>query len=210
MNSLFKIEPVGKENIEGVATVIATEFCERQISSEYDTSYEEFKEYLVHAAQECASDQLGFAARSNETNEIVGAVVACDLADTMYSEEFIQESENDPMISMLYNINKDYFSGSHIEKGVYLNVKFLAVSQAFSGKGIVNELLTNMLDVASSRKFKYAHTEAAGDISQYVFMNRHGFEEKSEIIYDDYVFKGKKPYTSSEHNKSIKLLIKEL
>ena len=210
MSSTYTIETLDEASVEGAATVIATEFGKRQISSDFDTSAEKFKEYLTYCARESASQKLGYIARCNETSEVVGTVITCDLADTLSSEDFLKEVENDPWISMLYEINKEYFGDTEVQKGEYLNVKFLAVSEAWSGQGIVNKLLGKALDNAKKLGFKYGHTEAAGNISQHIFMNRFGFEEKNEIKYEEFIFKGVKLFSATETHQSIKLLIKAL
>lgn len=219
MNSIYTIEPISKSNAEKVAILIAEEFYNRQPAAmNGTTTVEDFREYLICALGECAEKYTGFVARVTETdsdNDVVGAVIACDLADTYNSEEFHKEAEQDSLIAMLRELNNNYFSEhdlntSNINKGYFFNIKFLAVSEAYSGKGIAVELLNSAIDQAASLGFRFAHTESVGVTSQYVFSNRMGFEEKGEIVYADFLFKDTKPFASIHCHKSIKLLMKEL
>ena len=89
-------------------------------------------------------------------------------------------------------------------------LNFLLFQRLMQGRVLSINCSDQALENAVNRGFKYAHTEAAGNISQHIFMNKFGFEEKNKIAYDEFVFKGEKLFSSTETHQSIKLLIKEL
>ena len=212
MHKNYEIKLLTKSHIEEVASMTAKAFSKGPLIVT-DSAYSEdddFERYLVYVADKCSDEKLGLIAKCKETDQIIGSLLACDLADTWNDENFRKEAEDDPMISMLYKINKEYFKDADIEKNEYLNIKFLAVSGAYAGRGIAAELVKESLKLASERGYKFAHTESTGIGSQRVFINKLGFEEKGEIDCNSFVFEGRTPFSSSEGRTTMKLTIKEL
>lgn len=194
-------------DVDDVANLICTEFGRRQVSTVEDESDEEFKEYLQYIAAGCVESGLGFTAKSG--NSLAGVVLCVDLQETFDSDEFIEAAKQEPMLAMLYQLNQKYFPEMKVEKGKYLNIKFIAVNEAFSGKGISQSLIQFALKAAKESKFSYAHTESAGSASQYVF-KKEGFTDVAETKYDDFTFNGEHYFVSSDVHQSIQLLITKL
>ena len=200
-------DKITHSDIHEVANLICTEFGRRQVSTVEDESDEEFKEYLQYIAAGCVASGLGFTAKSADT--LAGVVLCVDLQDTFDSEEFIESAKQEPMLAMLYQLNQQYFPEMKVEKGEYLNIKFIAVNEAFSGQGISQSLIQLALKAAKENKFSYAHTESAGNASQYVF-KKEGFTEVAETKYDEFTFNGDQYFVSSDAHQSIQLLISKL
>ena len=201
------VDKITHVDIVDVANLISHEFGERQVSTVEVESDEEFKQYLQYVAAECVETRLGFTAKSE--GRLAGVVLCVDLQSTFDSEEFIEAAKQEPMLAMLYQLNQKYFPEMKVEKGKYLNIKFIAVNEAFSGKGISQSLIQFALKAAKESKFSYAHTESAGSASQYVF-KKEGFTDVAETKYDDFTFNGEQYFVSSDAHQSIQLLITKL
>ena len=78
----------------------------------------------------------------------------------------------------------------YIPKNTYLSIKFVAMDGNYKGKGAVNELILACLQQAKRKGFSYAQAGATGKISQHIFENKLGFDEKAFIKYSDFTFGG--------------------
>ncbi|MGF1681791.1 GNAT family N-acetyltransferase [Photobacterium minamisatsumaniensis] len=201
------LNTIKHSDIDDVANLICSEFSKRQVSTSGDESDEEFKSFLKYTALECVQIGLGFTAKSGD--KLAGCVLCVDLHSTFDSKEFIDASKQEPMLAMIYQLNKKYFPDMKVEKGEYLNVKFIAVDEEYSGQGISKSLIQLALKEAKDNRYIFAHTESAGTASQYVF-KKEGFIDVAETIYDEFTFNGKKYFVSSEGHRSIQLLITKL
>ena len=211
MTKNYAIEILTESHIEEAATLIAKCFSGRGPMEEaYTSSFEEFREYLIYESHKCAKEFSGFIARSTKDQSIVGAVLNCDLADTLNSDYFLGEAKQDPVIAILYELNKDYFGEEPVRNGQYFNTKFLAVSGAFAGQGIACELAEKSLVLAAAKGFRFMHTEAANPTSQHIYMNRLGLEERVKIHYSEFSFNNGKPFSTANPDENIKLVIKEI
>ncbi|MTI14536.1 GNAT family N-acetyltransferase [Sansalvadorimonas verongulae] len=207
----FTVERLTPSAIEETAAVISEAFHGREpLAMQDESDSGEFKEYLIYSGLKSAEQGLGFIARHTTSGKIAGALIACDLADTLNSREYFEESKTDSVISLLYQLNKKVFNEETIERGKYCNIKFIAASDRFKGQGIVSDIMNTALQNASEKGFAFAHTEATGNISQHIFQKKFGFSERSTIAYSEFTFQGGKPFSAIQEHKAIKLLMKPL
>ncbi len=210
----FTLEKISEPVVEEAAALIITAFQAREplamlgASGQSGSGESEFKGYVIHSGRKCVEQGLGWVARCNETDAIVGALIGSDLTDTLHSKEFISEAKNDPIGSLIVQLNSGFFKEKTVESGTWFNIKFVAVSDSFTGQGVITDIVTRSLKCAAEKGFSFAHAEATGNISQHIFMNKFGFEEKNAIGYGDFIFKGSHPFAAIKEHKSIKLLIK--
>ena len=212
MHQAYDIEILTEQYVEEISGVMSESFGKGPLivtDSAY-TDDEDFKQYLAYVAAESAKESSGLIARCKEAGQVIGGLLACDLADTFSDDSFLREAEKDPMIALLYGLNKAYFQNLIIQKNEYMNIKFLAVSGEHGGKGIAAALVKEGVKMAAEKGFRFVHTEATGPGSQRVFINKSGFEEKNEMDCCSFVFKGMKPFCSAGGQVTMKLAIKEL
>lgn len=77
---LFNIQPILQTQIESAAQVIFDSFARDQVESEQASA--DFQDYLLYMSATNAETELGFVA-INENNEVVGALLCCDLSDAL-------------------------------------------------------------------------------------------------------------------------------
>ncbi|AMO58204.1 hypothetical protein GZ77_20985 [Endozoicomonas montiporae] len=212
MYQAFSIELLTEQYVDEVASVVAKSFSNSSlvVAESDDMSDREFRDYLAYVALKCAKETSGLLARCSETGQLIGSLLACDLADTWGDKGFAYEAESDAMMSLLFTLNKAFFQDQSINKNEYMNFKFLAVSAEHGGKGIAAALVNEGVKMAAEKGFKFAHAEATGAASQRVFINKSGFDEKHEIDCCSFTFKGKTPFSSSVEGTTMKLVLKPL
>jgi ribosomal protein S18 acetylase RimI-like enzyme len=71
----------------------------------------------------------------------------------------------------------------------------LAVDPRFTGQGVAQRLVETSLQMAQSRGYRCAVTEATGLISQRVF-RKLGFEERFRVSYAEYKYEGRAVFAS--------------
>ena len=207
----YIVEKLDESSVDEAARFIADVFLERDSLGMMDAEEcEEFRQFLVIVGAQSAKRGFGLIARCRDTNQMVGAVISDDLADTMNSGDAIQEAQEDPFVALVHELNKGYLGDGELADNQYFSIKFIATAGDFIGQGLISDLITQMLEIASANGFDYAQAEASGPASQHVFINKFGFEEKNSITFNTFVYGDEKPFAEVGDDKNIKLVIKSL
>lgn len=207
----FKVQKLNKESIEETAKLIVREFNAREPIAQLNASNsEEFLEYTLGVCRRCADEGLGFIARDVQSNKIIGAVLSADLAYSVNAKPSEVDEDPNPVATLIDSLNSLYFTNGELAENTYLNIKFIAADASFKGKGVVMSIISSCIEEAKAKGFKYAQAEATGNVSQYIFMNKFGFEEKAIIKYSEFEFDGGTPFSSITEHEGIKLLIKSI
>jgi len=86
-----------------------------------------------------------------------------------------------------------------------LHIHMLAVSQQFRSYRIAEKLVQNSIDVAATRGFQEAITDATNPASQQVF-RKAGFAQLTEVRYADFDFDGNHIFDDIENAAEIALM----
>ncbi|WP_027857355.1 GNAT family N-acetyltransferase [Marinobacterium jannaschii] len=211
MSFNFIVQKIDKNSAEEAANLVVAVFNEREPLAHLNSSDpKEFAEYILYLSHKCAEESLGFVARDVNSNKIIGAILSSDLSETVNSEGSNSEVHNNPIAALIDSLNSAYFTRGELEENTYLNIKFIATDSNFKGKGVVMELISTCIKEAKVKGFKYAQAEATGNISQHIFINKLGFDEKASIKYSEFDVDGEKPFSSITEHEGIKLLIKSI
>lgn len=199
------------QRVNETADLVVTTFNEREpLAGLNQAPPEEFYKFILNLTRQCADEELGFVVTESQTNKVIGAVLSSDLASSL-NESDIDEAENhNPIESLITTLNDAYFTDEHLPENTYLSIKFVAMDGNYKGKGAVNQLISACLQQAKQKGFSYAQAEATGKISQHIFKNKLGFDEKAFIKYSDFTFDGETPFSPLTEHEGIKLLIKRL
>ena len=207
----FTVQKIDKESAKGAANLVVTVFNEREPLARLNSSgSNEFAEYVLSLSHKCAEESLGFVARDVNSNKIIGVILSSDLAEAFSSEDSKHEVANNPVAALIHSLNTRYFTKERLADNTYLNIKFVATDSGFKGKGVVNELISTCIKEAKGKGFKFAQAEATGNISQHIFINKFGFEEKAAIKYCEFEMDGEKPFEAITEHEGIKLLVKSI
>ncbi|TMP38982.1 GNAT family N-acetyltransferase [Pseudoalteromonas rubra] len=211
MSSDFIIQSIDKNSVQQAAHLIVNVFNEREPLAHLNAADpREFADYMLFLSKKCAEEGLGFIARETNTDRVIGAILSADLAETVNGDSGLNEVHTNPIAALIGALNGAYFTQGDIQTGTYLNIKFVATDANFKVKGMVTALISKCIQEAKAQGFKFAQAEATGNISQHIFANKLGFEEKEFIKYSEFEFAGDTPFSSITEHQGIKLLVKNI
>lgn len=207
----YTLEIIDQSSIEQAAELVVSTFHAREpLANMNSADPAEFNGFIHHLTEQCAEQKLGFVVKETESERVIGVVLAADLAPSVNVSGDEPEIQSNPIASIITALNKLHFKDQVMPANEYLNIKFVAMDSNFKGKGVVNELLEFCMTEAKAKGFKFAQAEATGNISQHIFKNKLGFEEKAFINYSDFEFGGEKLFSSIVDHKGLMLLVKPL
>ncbi|KID57445.1 hypothetical protein JF50_09595 [Pseudoalteromonas luteoviolacea] len=207
----FSVDTIHSQNIHEAAKLVVTTFNEREpLAAVNNAPPKEFAEFILDLTQHCANNGLGFVAKELTTNKIIGAILASDLAEALNQADTNDEGPSNPIATLITTLNNRYFRGETLPDNTYLNIKFVAMDDRYKGQGVVNKLISECMSEAKKKGFEYAQAEATGNVSQHIFENKLGFEEKAFIKYREFTLGGEQPFFEITEHEGIKLLIKRI
>lgn len=204
----FVIEKISSESVEEAANLMVTTFNAHEPLAIVNTAPpQEFADFILYLTEKSSEQGLGFVAKEATTNKVIGAVLSSDLAESVNSND---DEQDNPIAALIGQLNRLYFKEQQLPEGTYLNIKFVAMDSGFKGKGVVLDLISTCINEAKHKGYKYAQAEATGNISQHIFNNKLGFDEKALIKYNEFSFAGQKPFSAITEHEGIKLFVKEI
>lgn len=150
----------------------------------------EFERFVQALLPQVTEEGLTVVARRCGTGELVGALIANDPArETAAGMETLSEKFA-PIASILGELVTRYRSIKQPKPGQLLHLYLLGVAASAGGRGVAQQLVAACLDNGAHKGFKMAAGEATNPTSQHIF-RKHGFEERGQILYRDYLFNGR-------------------
>ena len=173
-------------------------------------SVEEFVHHVYQLGAWVAEQGLTIIAREQQTNEIVGVVIAGDFyTDSSLEIKNLDEDKFKPIMQLFDQLQMQYMQGKRIGKGEYLHLHMLAVKPERRGEKIAQSLVQICTENAASFGYQIAFTESANSISQRVFRNC-GFVECYEVLYKQYTYQNVPVFTEIEGHSGAILMDKTL
>ena len=150
-------------------------------------------------------EKLSVVARSEDTGKMIGAVLAHDFGTPVSNDIEPLIPIFEPLLAFLGQLEEKYSVTKSIVAGDFLHVFMIAVDEAWSGKGVAQQLLHACMVNSASHGYQTAFTEATSDASRRVFRNI-GFQERHFASYGDFVFQGSRPFASILEHKGCALM----
>ena len=166
----------------------------------------DFTAFLKSLGPVLIEEGLTVVGRDVETQEIIGAMVTRDFAQTLSSEEV---EGTGPIDALLRALSQPYTRTRTIHSGEYMLLNLLAVSDQHKGRAAGYNMVRLCLENGIRKAYKTAVTEATGVISQHIF-RKNGFVDQHEITYKDFIYEGEKPFANIEGHPSAIFMEKAL
>jgi GNAT superfamily N-acetyltransferase len=149
----------------------------------------EFEAFVRLFCPKADAERLTVVARSAETGEMIGALLAEDSAAVPPDALDQVNAKFNPIFDILGQLDAEYREGRTVRPGESIHLFLLGVSHAFAGKGVARRLVAESLSNADRRGYRVAVTEATNRTSQHVF-RKQGFVERVRRSYSDHRFEG--------------------
>lgn len=159
----------------------------------------EFEKFARLFCSKAASEGLTIVARSSETAEMVGVLLAKDSAGAMPEGMDTLSPKFDPIFDIIGELDFPDQDNSALRPGESLHLLLLGVAERFAGHGIAQQLVAECMANGCRKGYRVAICEATNTTSQYVF-RKLGFVERARGSYQDHRFNGCQFSTSiAEH-----------
>ncbi len=149
----------------------------------------EFKSFVRLFCPKAAAEALTIVARSAETGEMVGALLAEDAASPPPGGLDQLSAKFDPIFDILGQLYAEYHTGRTLRLGESIHLFLLGVAAGCAGQGIAQRLVSTCVANGAARNYSVAVTEATNKTSQYIF-RKQGFVERVTRSYQDHRFTG--------------------
>jgi ribosomal protein S18 acetylase RimI-like enzyme len=162
----------------------------------------EFEQFVRLLCGNAATQGLTIIARSAETGELAGVLLAEDSNSALPAGIESLSDKFDPIFDILRQLESGYRS-KPVAAGESAHLFLLGVSERYSGRGIGSQLVAQCNANATRRGYRLAVTEATNLTSQHIF-RKAGFVERVRGSYREHRFNGKAFFAAvAEHGGPI-------
>jgi len=157
--------------------------------------------------QRAAEKDLSFVAIDPETERVEGVIINEDWKEKQ--PEMYRTLVDWAPVRAIFNELHTRFKSSHprIAHGKVLHpLYFTCVRPEARKLGIVTSLWEKSVELARNRNYEKMVAEAGNPVSEAVFQ-KLGFDEASNVSYDEFRFQGKKPFADLKKEGFFKLSI---
>jgi ribosomal protein S18 acetylase RimI-like enzyme len=155
----------------------------------------EFEAFVRLFCPTAEAERLTIVARSADTGEMIGALLAEDSASAPPDGMDHLSAKFNPIFDILGQLDAEYRSGQPVHPGESIHLFLLGVSRRFAGKGAAQQLVAQSLATGARRGYRVAVTEATNKTSQHIF-RKQGFVERVRRSYADHRFDGQAIFAS--------------
>jgi predicted N-acetyltransferase YhbS len=173
-------------------------------------SSEDFADFVrLRWRPKAEQEELTVIARNQDTNQIIGAMIADDFAIEPPEEIRHLGGNFEPVWEILDELDTQYKQGRMLPKGEYLHLLLGAVDHRHTGKDVAKNLIQTCLENGVSKGYKTGVVEATGVVSQHI-LRKFGFVDRFEAPYKTFTFQGKRVFESIKDHHGIFLMDKVL
>ena len=195
------------EVLDDMAGVVANAFAGYEPTSvALDISSEEFVDYVQLYGTRMLRENLTIVATDLSTGDLVGALIADDLASGSPAGREHLSEKFEPVLALLDELGERYREGRDIVSGQYLHLAMLGVRRPIQNKRVGQTLLRLCLNHGADRGYRVAVAEATGAISQHILKDKFGFVPRVEVSYKTFAHRGKRVFESIEGHAGSVLL----
>jgi ribosomal protein S18 acetylase RimI-like enzyme len=183
-------------DVDELIGLLAEVFAERDPPAvAVNVTAAEFAEFVRLFAPRAVDRGLTFVARDAATGEMVGALLADDVASELPEGLDRLTPKLEPVFDILGELDEEYRAGRTILPGEAVHVFLLGVGREAAGRGLGQRLVEVCLANALGLGYRMAVTEATNKTSQHIF-RKLGFAERVRRSYADYRAAGRAPFES--------------
>ncbi|MBI4468596.1 MAG: GNAT family N-acetyltransferase [Acidobacteria bacterium] len=189
---------------EEMARLLAVLFTERDPPAvAVGLTAAEFEAFVMLFCRKAEVEGLTIVARSAATGQMMGVLLAEDLASAPPEGMEGLSRKFDPIFAMLSQLEAEYRGGVALPSGECLHLFLLGVARDFAGQGVGRHLVEACLENGARRGYRVAVTEATNKTSQHIF-RKLSFVERVGRSYGEYRFQGQAVFASiAEHGGPI-------
>jgi ribosomal protein S18 acetylase RimI-like enzyme len=151
---------------------------------------QEFEDFVHMLCRKVDAEGLTIVARSVDTGELVGALLAEDSTSPLPDDIGRLSPKFDPIFDLLSQLELDYRHGADVQPGESMHLFLLGVAHAFGGRGVAQQLVAECVANGARQGYRLAVTEATSRRSQHVF-RKQGFADRVQRSYGDHRFDGR-------------------
>jgi ribosomal protein S18 acetylase RimI-like enzyme len=200
----------GPDDVDELVRLLAEVFTERDPPAvALGLELDEFAALVELYRQRAGTEGLTIVARSEETGEMVGALLAEDSAAPFPAGVERLTRKFDPIFDILNELESEYRRGKIVLPGDTLHLFLLGVRSTFGGRKVAQGLVRACIDAGARRSFRLAVTEATNAISYHVFQ-KLGFVERARRSYAEHLFQDRPVFASIAEHQGPALLEKRL
>jgi ribosomal protein S18 acetylase RimI-like enzyme len=164
---------------------------------------EEFQDFVRLLCPTAVAEGLTIVARSLDTGEMMGALLAGDSASPPAPGMESLSARFDPILDILSKLETAYRGSQAVSAGESMHLFLLGVAERFSGQGVAHQLVARCTANGARGGYRVAVTEATNQTSQHIF-RKEGFVERARESYRDYRFDGQAVFaTIAGHSGAI-------
>ena len=182
---------------------------EDPVAGALGVSAEEFESLVRISCPAAAVEGLTIIARSADTGEMVGALLAEDFTapPPPYFEQLSGKMR--PIFALIGQLDAQYQQDRLIEPGAYLHLLLLGVARPFTRRQVGQDLLAACEENGRRKGYHTAFGEASGSVSQHILRKR-GYIDRIQISYQEYRYEGTPVFASIEGHSGVILMDKAL
>lgn len=198
--SICDITPELIHSVFDLATkvFVADSTLHRALGIELDV----YRSYLWPSFCEMVGQGHSLAAVSQDTQEVVGCVIAADFAKPLEKQPIVPK-EFTPLLALATRLSRDYVKHREVTANEALLVDMGAVSTEYRGSGLYRTLRQAVQARAKQSGFKHIIGELSSAATQHVILDKLGHHKVSEVIFADFAHKGTYPFSSIRSPHSI-------
>jgi hypothetical protein len=174
---MFDIHQLDYEHISEMANIIGDSFCNDEPTSKHlGLNAVDFSQWVAKVIMSCLDDQMSFYAKNGT---VYGCIISEPLNVHIKIPEYQAATPIFDMLETLYvKLPKDVIESKT------LHLFLAATTKEASGKGVCYQLCEHTIKKAKENGYKYIIAELTSPGTQRVLLDKLGFENINEVVYD--------------------------
>ncbi len=152
---------------------------------------------------------LTIVARSADTGDMVGALLAEDSAAELPAGLDGLSPKFDPVTDILGQLEAEYWQGKERDRGHCLHLFLLGVASSAGGRGVAQQLVERCVENGVRKGYRVGVTEATNAVSQHIF-RKLGFVDRVQRSYQDHRYQGQAVFASIDGHAGPILMDRQL
>jgi len=155
----------------------------------------EFEDFVRLFCPKAANEGLTIVARSADTGEMMGALLAEDSASAAPAGIDKLSAKFHPIFDILGQLEAEYRVGREVHAGESLHLFLLGVRERFGAQGVAHRLVAECVANGARKGYRVAVAEATNRTSQHIFRHLE-FVERARASYSAHRFEGRAVFAS--------------
>lgn len=183
---MFRIYHIIPEDVNELSKIIGESFCNGEpMSKHLGLKSNDFSKWSSNVIMNCIDNRMSFVAK-NDDNKIYGCIISEPLNLISQIPEYNEAKPIFNILDSLYDKLPKYVINNKT-----LHLYLAATATESSGLGVCYKLCKFTIAKAKKYGYKYIIAELTSPITQKILLDKLGFQNINEIIYDNDVnFKG--------------------